>query len=66
MPPLEIGLYDEGLFEKCIVEIPYVTFRLVAARIWCGITGYRVGAPFKWDVFTTAGVSTGIVLFYLR
>lgn len=34
-------------------------------RVWCGITGYRVGPPFKWDVFTTAGVSTGIVLVYL-
>ena len=34
-------------------------------RVWCGTTGYRVGEPFKWDVFTSAGLSTGIALFYL-
>ena len=34
-------------------------------RVWCGTISYRVGAPFKWDVFTSAGVSTGIALMYL-
>ena len=33
-------------------------------RVWCGTISYRVGEPFKWDAFSTAGVSTGIVLFY--
>ena len=34
-------------------------------RVWCGDISYRVGEPFKWAVFSTAGMSTGIVLFYL-
>ena len=34
-------------------------------RVWCGTISYRVGEPFKWDVFTSAGVGTGIALFYL-
>ena len=34
-------------------------------RVWCGTISYRVGDPFKWDVFTTAGVGTGITIFWL-
>jgi len=34
-------------------------------RVWCGDISYRVGEPFKWAVFSSAGMSTGIVLFYL-
>jgi hypothetical protein len=34
-------------------------------RVWCGRISYRVGDPFKWDVFTSAGVGTGVALFYL-
>jgi len=34
-------------------------------RVWCGTVSYRVGEPFKWDVFSTAGVGTGIALFWL-
>jgi hypothetical protein len=33
-------------------------------RVWCGTISYRVGEPFKWDAFSSAGISTGIVLFY--
>lgn len=34
-------------------------------RVWCGSISYRVGEPYKWDAFSSAGVSTGIALFYL-
>lgn len=34
-------------------------------RVWCGTMGYRVGEPFKWDVFTTAGVTVGIFISYV-
>jgi len=34
-------------------------------RVWCGTQGYRVGEPFKWDVFTTAGVTIGIFVSYV-
>jgi len=33
-------------------------------RVWCGGVSYRVGEPFKWDVFSTAGVGTGLVIFW--
>jgi hypothetical protein len=34
-------------------------------RVWCGTQGYRIGEPFKWDVFTTAGVTCGIFISYV-
>lgn len=34
-------------------------------RIWCGTSGYRVGDPFKWNVFSSAGVGTGIFISYI-
>jgi len=34
-------------------------------RVWCGRTGYRVGEPFKWNAFSSAGVSTGIFIGYI-
>jgi len=34
-------------------------------RVWCGTTGYRVGEPFKWNAFSSAGVSTGIFIGYV-
>jgi len=34
-------------------------------RVWCGAICYRRGEPFKWDAFSSAGMSTGIVIFYL-
>jgi len=34
-------------------------------RVWCGTTGYRVGEPFKWNVFSSAGVATGIFIGYI-
>jgi hypothetical protein len=34
-------------------------------RVWCGVTGYRVGDPFKWNVFSSAGVATGIFIGYI-
>jgi len=34
-------------------------------RVWCGTVGYRVGEPFKWNAFSSAGVSTGIFIGYI-
>jgi len=34
-------------------------------RVWCGTSGYRVGDPFKWDAFSSAGVTTGIFISYI-
>ncbi|MBO3803283.1 MAG: hypothetical protein JTT11_05335 [Candidatus Brockarchaeota archaeon] len=34
-------------------------------RVWCGTQGYRIGEPYKWDVFTTAGVTVGIFISYV-
>jgi hypothetical protein len=34
-------------------------------RVWCGRISYRVGDPFKWDVFSSAGVTTGIFISYI-
>jgi len=42
-----------------------ITGNAGCGRVWCGTSGYRVGDPFKWDVFSTAGVSTGIFIGYV-
>jgi len=34
-------------------------------RVWGGTMGYRIGDPFKWDVFTTGGVTVGIFISYI-
>jgi hypothetical protein len=34
-------------------------------RVWCGSVSYRVGDPFKWNAFSSAGVSTGIFIAYI-
>jgi len=34
-------------------------------RVWCGTQGYRIGEPYKWDVFTTGGVPVGIFISYI-
>jgi len=34
-------------------------------RVWCGTQGYRIGEPYKWDVFSTAGVTIGIFVSYV-
>jgi hypothetical protein len=34
-------------------------------RVWCGTISYRVGEPFKWDVFGSAGLTTGLFIMYM-
>jgi hypothetical protein len=42
-----------------------ITGNAGCGRVWCGTSGYRVGEPFKWDVFSSSGVTTGIFIGYI-
>lgn len=74
MAPLNIllGIWFWYLLFVILMQIAYsvgyytgITGNSGCGRVWCGTIGYRIGEPFKWDVFTSAGVTTGIFIGYI-
>jgi hypothetical protein len=74
LAPLNVlfGVWFWYLVFAILVQIAFtmgyytgITSNPGCGRVWCGTSGYRVGEPFKWDVFSSAGVTTGIFISYI-
>jgi hypothetical protein len=74
MAPLNIlfGVWVWYLVFAILMQIAFtigyytgITGYAGCGRVWCGTSGYRVGDPFKWDAFSSAGVTTGIFISYV-
>jgi hypothetical protein len=74
MAPLNIlfGVWFWYLIFAILMQIAFtmgyytgITGNAGCGRVWCGAVGYRVGDPFKWDAFSSLGVTTGIFISYI-
>ncbi|MEM1569970.1 MAG: DUF6785 family protein [Candidatus Bathyarchaeia archaeon] len=74
MAPLDI-LFSGWFFYLVFVILMQVAYTMGyytgieglsgCGRVWCGTISYRVGEPFKWDVFGSAGLTTGMFIMYM-
>jgi hypothetical protein len=74
MAPLSI-LFGMWFWFLIFVILTQVTFMMGyytgitslagCGRVWCGTISYRVGDPFKWDVFAGEGLAIGIFISYV-
>lgn len=74
MAPLDI-LFSGWFFYLIFVILMQVAYTMGyytgieglsgCGRVWCGTISYRVGEPFKWDVFAGAGLTTGMFIMYM-